>query len=87
MIQEINGIKISKIIKDDIKNLSLKSTFTLYELFTLLQRYFTAKDIQKLLNIGKTSYYKYYKNKKSKYVEQKLYDFYMLLDLDWWEME
>ena len=86
MVQVINGIKIGKVIKDDIKNLSLKPTFTLYDLFTLLQRYLTAEDIQKLLKIGKTSYYNYYKNKKSRYVEQKLYDFYMLLDLDWWEM-
>ena len=81
MIQVINGIKISKIIKDDIKRLSLKEpTFTLYELFELLQRYFTAKDIQQLLDIGKTSYYSYYKNKKLKYVEQKLYNFYLSLE-------
>lgn len=81
MIQEINGIKVSKIIKDEIKRLSLKEpTFTLYELFELLQRYFTAQDIQKLLDIGKTSYYTYYKNKKLKYVEQKLYDFYLSLE-------
>ena len=44
MIQEINGIKISKIIKDEINELAHRGApFTLYELFELLQRYFTAR--------------------------------------------
>jgi len=76
----INNIKIGDIIINEINQLKDKGYFfTTYELFKILDNYLYQNEILQLLNISQATYYKYKKEKKGKYVDRKLYQFYLLI--------
>lgn len=81
MTQTINGIIIDDIIKNDIYKLAkYDPKFTTYNLFCVLEMYLSPCQIMKLLGIGRNSYYRYKKEKVYKFVDRKLYEFYLSLD-------
>ena len=79
-IMVINNIKIGDIIINEINQLKDKGYFfTTYELFKILDNYLYQNEIFQLLNISQATYYKYKKEKKSKYVDRKLYSLYLII--------
>lgn len=83
MTQTINEIVINDIIKNDINKLVIdKPFFTTYDLLCVLEKYLLPCQIMKLLDIGRTSYYRFKKERSLQFVDRKLYDFYLSLDFN-----
>lgn len=79
----INNVKIGDIIIRDIKKLIKENKFfTTYDIFQILDNYLYQKQMFQLLNISQSTYYKYKRERKNKFVDRKLYEFYMLITND-----
>lgn len=77
---KVNNIEINDIIINDIKKLvKNKEYFTTYDIFKILEFYLYQKQIFKLLDISKASYYKYKRTKRNKFIDRKLYNLYLLI--------
>lgn len=77
----INNIKVGDIIINEIKK-EIKEKgyhFSTYDIFKILDNYLYQNEILQLLDISQATYYKYKKEKKNKYVDRKLYQFYLLV--------
>ena len=72
--QEFNGIIINDIIKKDIREVvDYKPAYTTYDILNVLERYLQPNQVMDLLDIGRTSYYKFKREKKLKYIDRKIY--------------
>src|SRR5690606_36958393 len=79
-IMVINNVKIGDIIIRDIKKLIEENMFfTTYDIFKILDNYLYQKQMFQLLNISQSTYYKYKRERKNKFVDRKLYEFYLLI--------
>lgn len=85
---KINHIEISDIIINEIKKLKDKGYYlTTYDVFTILEQYLYQNQILQLLNISLSSYYKYKRERKNKFIDRKLYKFYLLITNESFEEE
>lgn len=76
----INNIKIGDIIIRDIEKLIKENIFfTTYDIFKILDNYLYQKQMLQLLSISQSTYYKYKRERKNKFVDRKLYEFYLLI--------
>lgn len=77
---KINNIEIGDIIINEIKKLKDKGYYlTTYEVFKVLEQYLYQKQILQLLKISQSSYYKYKREKKNKFIDRKLYRLYLII--------
>lgn len=77
---KINHIEITDIIINEIKKLKDKGYYlTTYDIFQVLEQYLYQKQILQLLNISQSSYYKYKREKKNKFIDRKLYRLYLII--------
>lgn len=77
---KINNIEINDIIINEIKNLKDKGYyFTTYNIFEILEQFLYQEQILQLLNISQSSFYKYKRERKNKFIDRKLYEFYLLI--------
>ena len=77
---KINNVEISDIIINEVKKLKDKGYYlTTYDVFTILEQYLYQKQILQLLKISQSSFYKYKREKRNKFIDRKLYNLYLIL--------
>ena len=80
---KINNVEISDIIINEVKKLKDKGYFfTTYDIFVILEQFLYQEQILQLLNISQSSFYKYKRERKNKFIDRKLYEFYLLITND-----
>lgn len=85
---KINHIEISDIIINEIKKLKDKGYYlTTYDVFKILEQYLYQKQILQLLKISQSSYYKYKRERKNKFIDRKLYNLYIIITNESFENE
>ena len=86
---KVNNIEISDIIINEIKKVAKDKGyhFTTYDIFKVLEQYLYNKQILQLLDISQSSYYKYKREKKNKFIDRKLYNLYLLITNESFEKE
>lgn len=76
----INDVKINDIIINEVKKLvKNKEYFTTYDIFKVLEHFLYQEQILQILDISKSSYYKYKREKKNKFIDRKLYNLYLII--------
>jgi len=81
MEQTINGIVINDIIKNDIITLiNEKPCFSTHDIVKVLEKYLLPYDVMQLLEVGRTSYYRFKRERSLKFVDRKVYDLYRTLE-------
>ena len=77
---KINNVEINEIIISEIKKLvKSKEYFSTYDVFKVLEFYLYQNQIFKLLEISKSSYYKYKRTKRNRFIDRKLYNLYLII--------
>ena len=84
----INNVKISDIIINEVRKLKDKGYyFTTYDIFKILEQFLYHKQILQLLDISQSSFYKYKREKKNKFIDRKLYNLYVMFTNEIFENE
>ena len=84
----INNIKIGDIIVNEINQLKDKGYFfTTYDIFVILEQFLYLNQILQLLDISLSSYYKYKRERKNKFIDRKLYNLYLIISNEIFENE
>ena len=85
---KVNGIEINDIIINEIRKLKDKGYyFTTYNIFEILEQFLYQEQILRLLDISLSSYYKYKREKKNKFIDRKLYNLYLIITNEIFENE
>ena len=85
---KINNVEISDIIINEVKKLKDKGYFfTTYDIFVILEQFLYHNQILQLLDISLSSYYKYKRERKNKFIDRKLYNLYLIITNEIFENE
>src|SRR5690606_6269803 len=85
---KINNVEISDIIINEVKKLKNKGYFfTTYDIFKILEQFLYHYQILQLLDISQSSFYKYKREKKNKFIDRKLYNLYLIITNEIFENE
>lgn len=78
---KVNNIEINEIIINEIKRVAKDKGyhFSTYDIFKILEQFLYQKQLLQLLNISQSSFYKYKREKKNKFIDRKLYRLYLII--------